>query len=129
MTEMFLDADETLEAFKQNEDESVKAYQAAYSSHMQKDDLDRNSVLKPDKKRMKRVTERAFYRDDFATYLKQRFAGCTVAEVSRLLDVDEYHVVNVLNGTWKPSKDFVAKLGLKIVYAIPETEPVPKLRR
>ena len=64
------------------------------------------------------MTEDIFYQVDFPIFLKEKFEGCTVADVAKLLDVDEQVVVNVLEGLWRPTKDMVLKLGLKTVYAI-----------
>jgi hypothetical protein len=101
---------------KQNSDQQDDELMKAYS--LQQKAWSGSSILKPDKKRLKPVTEAVFYQADFPTFLKERFEGRSVADVATDLDVDEIVVVNVLNGLWRPTKNMVLSLGLKTVYAI-----------
>ena len=95
-----------------------------------KEVLNRDTVLKPSGQEMRPVTETVFYQADFVTYLKEKFEGLTIAAVSKIIDVPEQQIVNVLTGVWKPSREMAIKLGLRTVYAIPGTQSkVSKPRR
>ena len=47
------------------------------------------TTLKAAGKRLQPVTEAVFYQVDFPIFLKEKFEGCTVADVAKLLDIDE----------------------------------------
>lgn len=97
------------------EDELLKAYSALLGKEVWSE----SSVLKPDGKRLKPVTEAVFYPEDFATVLKEQFQGCTVTDVAEFLEIAPEHVIQMLNGLWRPTKDICKRMGLTTVYTIP----------
>ena len=78
-----------------------------------------NATAKP----LRPVTETAIYPGELWKFLNQHLAGRTVGEVAALLDVSEHEVQRLLDGRWRPGKNICDKLGVMIVYAIPESVP------
>ena len=51
------------------------------------------------------------------------YQGKSVGEVSDILNIAPEHVVKLLAGEWKPTKDICRKMGLKVAYALIEKTP------
>ena len=81
-------------------------------------------IIEPSGKSLAPVKETAMYPAQFPILLREQMQGKSIAETAEILGVLPDVVNRLLAGHWKPSKSICEKMGLKVVYTLPESPRV-----
>jgi hypothetical protein len=66
------------------------------------------------------VKEQTIYPAQFFILLRERLQGQSVGDVAEFLGIKPGDVNRLLAGQWRPSKTILDRMGMKVVYALPE---------